>query len=163
MVPQWNIFSWKFQSTLPRGERLQVDVHGYYPNIFQSTLPRGERLTLRALYCCFIHFNPRSHEGGDDLIRDIAPVTTISIHAPTRGATKGFCCLACLLTISIHAPTRGATLARISISPYPEFQSTLPRGERLVFTVIYVEVLRFQSTLPRGERRILFVGEYFST
>ena len=55
-----------FQSTLPRGERqryrarsvdnryisihaptrgatLQVDVHGYYPNIFQSTLPRGER------------------------------------------------------------------------------------------------------------------------
>ena len=36
-----------------------------------------------------------------------------------------------------------------------EFQSTLPRGERLVCCVHRVFDVRFQSTLPRGERLIM--------
>ena len=80
------------------------------------------------------------------------------------------------LTISIHAPARGAT--ERSIAPYrafqnfnprsregsdplpvttnaisPIFQSTLPRGERLLSIILNFPRLIFQSTLPRGERR----------
>ena len=80
----------------------------------------------------------------------------ISIHAPTRGATR-VCGLYRILNhdfnprshegsdylpvtvsggnaISIHAPTRGATLVVLLLSRYSRFQSTLPRGERRKFT-----------------------------
>ena len=56
------------------------------------------------------YFNPRSHEGSDgslDLYYNY-------------------------LLISIHAPTRGATFTRIVHYFHYLFQSTLPRGERLV-------------------------------
>ena len=57
-----------------------------------------------------------------------------------------------VLRISIHAPTRGATkLAIPSANPYL-FQSTLPRGERHRNMTICGANTRFQSTLPRGER-----------
>ena len=58
----------------------------------------------------------------------------ISIHAPARGATwivvDG---LAHSTTISIHAPARGATLQAAHYCCNAAFQSTLPRGERLIF------------------------------
>ena len=63
---------------------------------FQSTLPRGERRRV------FIS----------------SPVIRISIHAPTRGATKSAVSYQVSPLISIHAPTRGATaiLAKNSLS-----------------------------------------------
>ena len=79
------------------------------PTIFQSTLPREERLRYRN---CDSWTN------------------TISIHAPTRGATN--------------------TLA-VSDSLYV-FQSTLPREERRLCLFRYANSSRFQSTLPREER-----------
>ena len=79
----------------------------------------------------FRNFNPRSHERSDDEAEDAVSLITISIHAPTRGAThataSGRCAymnfnprshersdallILCrqLWHISIHAPTRGAT------------------------------------------------------
>mgnify|MGYP005763444197 CR=1 FL=1 len=57
--------------------------------------------------------------------------------------------------ISIHAPTRGAT--RVSDPRFSNriiFQSTLPRGERQRSICMTMRNTRFQSTLPRGERRI---------
>ena len=57
-----------------------------------------------------LYFNPRSHEGSDLLPEEIRMVLTISIHAPTRGATQIDRCIDVNLI----------------------FQSTLPRGERLV-------------------------------
>ena len=54
------------------------------------------------------NFNPRSHEGSDTDQDKLVLGESISIHAPTRGATKIF---------AIKAPK-------------DEFQSTLPRGER---------------------------------
>ena len=100
---------------------------------FQSTLPRGERPTSGSSGSLISHFNPRSHEGSDSSVfRLITVAPSISIHAPTRGAT--FCCRHCYcicidfnprshegsdksemgtrrcLHISIHAPTRGATM-----------------------------------------------------
>ena len=77
-------------------------------------------------------FNPRSHEGSDCTARNISPSDTVSIHAPTKGATRSFSgtsfSLSCFnprshegsdadtnaavadTGVSIHAPTKGATL-----------------------------------------------------
>ena len=77
--------------------------------VFQSTLPRGER-----------------RSGSYSSLKDY--------------------------TISIHAPTRGATLNALLPLSYREFQSTLPRGERQVFLSHWLFINLFQSTLPRGER-----------
>ena len=99
-----------------------------------------------------IDFNPRSREGSDSdniILFDI-------------------------LRISIHAPARGATSSLISPFSFALFQSTLPRGERLVLLFITHNLMSisihapargatpfifckfqppvFQSTLPRGER-----------
>ena len=54
---------------------------------FQSTLPQGERhhRLLKIRQCC--HFNPRSHKGSDSLAYALFFLLSISIHAPTRGAT----------------------------------------------------------------------------
>ena len=54
-------------------------------------------------------FNPRSHERSDDSFLYLVQSVLISIHAPTRGATKA----------------TGYSLTRFTI-----FQSTLPREER---------------------------------
>ena len=56
----------KFQSTLPRGERLAIAFSYSLAIEFQSTLPRGER--------------PQNQ-------REIVDGSYISIHAPARGAT----------------------------------------------------------------------------
>ena len=77
----------KFQSTLPRGERLNrlvlvdtfvdISIHApargatqfrELPQIdvqFQSTLPRGERPCVYSSTLSARHFNPRSREGSD--------------------------------------------------------------------------------------------------
>ena len=55
--------------------------------------------------------------------------------------------------ISIHAPTRGATKQyRAKTNVNAKFQSTLPRGERQISTYPVLWRQKFQSTLPRGER-----------
>ncbi len=58
------------------------------------------------------------------------------------------------LLVSIHAPTWGATCLKKIQSPAScGFQSTRPRGARLiVYTATLAEAL-FQSTRPRGARR----------
>ena len=101
----------RFQSTLPRGERRITGILEMFPQVFQSTLPRGERPCGRRLIWC---------------------VGYISIHAPTRGATIIQAESSCNLHISIHAPTRGATFSIHRYKPVIVFQSTLPRGERLI-------------------------------
>ena len=77
----------------------------------------------------------------------------ISIHAPTRGATKWIPCCGQSAHISIHAPARGATNSASMMSALSLFQSTLPQGERLQLCKKIFQTLKFQSTLPQGERR----------
>ena len=55
--------------------------------IFQSTLPRGERLQGKRGGVSYANFNPRSHEGSDRTNVGYSQDYRISIHAPTRGAT----------------------------------------------------------------------------
>ena len=143
----------RFQSTLPREERRYADDTYTGDYQFQSTLPREER-PLNVYDCLAgLDFNPRSHERSDDAGNRARCHIRISIHAPTRGATK--------------SPSRAA-------AQRAGFQSTLPREERPdgnrsthnhgnfnprshersdgVGTVELDLKKLFQSTLPREER-----------
>ena len=109
----------------------------------------------RLILCRKSYFNPRSHKGSDLLQNDILAGQRISIHAPTRGATRTLAIMLVSLNISIHAPTRGATIKRIQGSTERNiFQSTLPQGERQIMRMGWTCFVVFQSTLPQGERRI---------
>ena len=99
--------------------------------VFQSTLPREERRSKASLIAFFSYFNPRSHERSDDSSNPKGLYVKISIHAPTRGATKRYA-------------TKGHKRP---------FQSTLPREERQLCTKQLFSEELFQSTLPREERR----------
>ena len=125
------------------------------------------------------NFNPRSHERSDGRREAEQRETLISIHAPTRGATKARGADNGVTIISIHAPTRGATALVLSLRPLQmyfnprshersDFQSKHffcfffyfnPRShERSDGAPIHGKCLnfQFQSTLPREERRILW-------
>ena len=126
-------FQLLFQSTLPREKRRNYATTGDIPTKFQSTLPREERR------CSLLETN-RQLPFQSTLPREERHIATgiptiflsISIHAPTRGATTIFIYITIgskyfnprshersdrqgqkpppRYTISIHAPTRGATL-----------------------------------------------------
>ena len=90
-----------------------------------------------------IYFNPRSYKRSDKILLLLVNLLTISIHAPTRGATSVFLAssirslfqstllqeerhhqkvaLITFTEISIHAPTRGAT-AKMHNIPYASLQ-----------------------------------------
>jgi len=119
---------------------------------FQSTRPRGARLlpptTLRRY---LTSFNPRAHAGRDchyDIIDWLQPV---SIHAPTRGATrfKGDN-LVPEFTVSIHAPTRGATTGKAEPWAALQFQSTRPRGARQIKETQFQEPTGFNPRAHAG-------------
>ena len=79
----------------------------------------------------------------------------ISIHAPTRGATSRIIDLTNNLRISIHAPTRGAT-ARCKDLPAPGVPISIhapTRGATTSLSQVVCCAYKFQSTLPREERR----------
>ena len=83
-------------------------------------------------------FNPRAHTGRDTATRKQLPrfwqfqstrphgarhriflelqQHMVSIHAPTRGATRNILSNSLLSSVSIHAPTRGATCYLIAVS-----------------------------------------------
>ena len=123
-----------------------------------------------------LYFNPRSHEGSDKSHPVMQNHQSISIHAPTRGATglrqttgrkhKNFnprshegsddvqTLNAMLGQIFQSTLPRGERLAMLYLpDPLIIFQSTLPRGERPNIPSTLCQLLVFQSTLPRGERR----------
>ena len=86
-------------------------VQSYVLPWFQSTSPReGRRIRITRLR---MRFNPRPHTRGDSPHGLPLWLCSVSIHAPTRGATAipEFDRLG--NEVSIHAPARGATYARI--------------------------------------------------
>ena len=128
--------------------------------VFQSTLPRGERRMGKIDTSGLSNFNPRSHEGSDNRTTFYyLPVSLISIHAPTRGATYCICRLVSDWTISIHAPTRGATpvlLSDMVSDGYFNPRSHEGSDGRAITNIPLLA--KFQSTLPRGERQLLLLG-----
>ena len=78
-----------FQSTHPHGVRHKFLFMNVDTFEFQSTHPHGVRL-----------FGKDAHDRKD----------YVSIHAPTRGATRQMVYIPMDIHVSIHAPTRGATV-----------------------------------------------------
>src|SRR5690606_33353103 len=108
----WAVFEaeYKFQPTLPRGERLARRTSARRGRMFQPTLPRGER--------------PERGAAG------IAALE-VSTHAPARGATNTPGHRGEGEQVSTHAPARGATSDILAQhEDGGTFQPTLPRGER---------------------------------
>ena len=63
---------------------------------------------------------------------------TVSIHAPTRGATDRERKLTPSVVVSIHAPTRGATAPLNTAAFARMFQSTHPHGVRQMSTTLLI-------------------------
>ena len=153
----------EFQSTFPREERPYYTIVRIQVLQFQSTLPREERPFPTDFVTAFMpYFNPRSHERSDFTGDYTFEVTLISIHAPTRGATKKAILQREKQAISIHAPTRGATPSGSNGRCVLNYFN--PRShERSDFIGLlnYNRLILFQSTLPREERPFSF-KEFFS-
>ncbi len=100
-----------FQSTLPRGERLDSYERANRMLTFQSTLPRGERRHfIKPSDMVLTGFNPRSRVGSDYRLTVYPHHESVSIHAPAWGATYivgRFTVIDGM--VSIHAPAWGAT------------------------------------------------------
>ena len=79
------------------------------------------------------NFNPRSHEGSDNIECKVYHSDVLFQSTLPRGE-------------------RRFKARRMYIGK--EFQSTLPRGERRDLYPTILQVFQFQSTLPRGERHI---------
>ena len=108
-------------------------------------------------------FNPRSHEGSDHTCFYLFCLfQPISIHAPTRGATRIAYQHNKPNRISIHAPTRGATrVKKLSMRSW-QFQSTLPRGERPFCIYQCSCIVRISIHAPtRGATSCSHGGHYF--
>ena len=98
---------YEFQSTLPRGERLNRRARDTGSRRFQSTLPRGERPA--------VEFPEQHHR-------------LVSIHAPAGGATFVHVHFLIPLNVSIHAPAGGATSARLSMTVWRRVSIHAPAG-----------------------------------
>ena len=123
----------KFQSTLLQEERRAYSLDWIVTNLFQSTLLQEERPRFAPFFPLYIAFQSTLLQEERLELHDVPEWSSIiSIHAPTRGATKVFILSVNTLRfqstllqeerpvfsvfsffspISIHAPTRGATSA----------------------------------------------------
>ena len=98
-------------------------------------------------------FNSRTHAGCDFTHpRGVRLSYHVSIHAPTRGATRvSPIVYGWDLTVSIHAPTRGATNSiSASLIDLSQFQFTHPRGVRPKHIPIIYNLLGFNSRTHAG-------------
>ena len=85
--------------------------------LFQSTLPRRERRQYCGLllpYCEVSIHAPT--KGATRITRYLIYIKRVSIHAPTKGATWLIRCFVYPRDVSIHAPTKGATKIEYMLS-----------------------------------------------
>ena len=88
---QWvynKIIERRFQSTLPQGERLETTFTAFRKKYFNPRSHKGSDTGDRRQLGQGDNFNPRSHKGSDLVHQHNLFPFTISIHAPTRGATR---------------------------------------------------------------------------
>ena len=145
----------KFQSTPPRGRRHFLD-EGLTPlglvSIHASAWEATSQHPPAAQVC--LCFNPRRRVGGDLPHNGIHTLAGhVSIHASAWEATRINNRWHMLFFVSIHASAWEATpFSRRDKTPLYRFQSTPPRGRRLMSGFQADAELEFQSTPPRGRR-----------
>ena len=93
------------------GATFTLTIFSRFPNYFNPRTHVGCDRQTFTLFFVFSNFNPRTHVGCDNILH-------ILIYL--------------ICTISIHAPTWGATLFGLLRSQPSRFQSTHPRGVRLI-------------------------------
>ena len=142
----------KFQSTLPREERPVSPIFDLQTSHFNPrSHERSDSCEMFSSPCTF-YFNPRSHERSDTPIA--IPTTPAQFQSTLpREERLSNVDFKSIPYISIHAPTRGATKNIVRLGTVQSvFQSTLPREERLTdIQDLFINYI-FQSTLPREER-----------
>ena len=165
----------RFQSTPPREGRHEDDVTGYLLKKFQSTPPREGRLSISLKLLSSPGFNPRPHARGDYSLQTPSFYILVSIHAPTRGATrlsKSFSLIRKCFNPRPHA--RGDIIRRSSrrrsrgFNPRPHARGDAADAEVTNETTVSIhaptrgatisdclpmESRKFQSTPPREGRR----------
>ena len=153
------LFHLRFQSTLPRRERLLGMVNIKLLLMISIHAP-AKGATTRAISTMrnLQNFNPRSREGSDIqfLVRQFLSIQFQS--TLPRRERRGIRLQQSQVTISIHAPAKGATDLIETRRNFAKFQSTLPRRERQHPLHAFCNIRKFQSTLPRRERRHINVG-----
>ena len=112
-------------------------------------------------------FNPRSHMGSDSVLGYLLTIQDCFNPRSHIGSDMAGSVKRSNSVVSIHAPTWGATQLNLFSSIDEMFQSTLPHGERLMFTFQNHSVSVFQSTLPHGERhrrvRMIYHSDKFQS
>ena len=78
---------------------------------------------------------------------------SVSIHAPTRGATQSFSGQASEDLFQSTHPHGVRLVGPRLLWPYLQFQSTHPHGVRLSPSLVRIDVKKFQSTHPHGVRQ----------
>ena len=98
-----------FQSTHPHGVRQKLQNRNKYQYEFQSTHPHGVRLSRWILIHERLSFNPRTHMGCDRFLPSVL-LLLYSFNPRTHMGCDSFPSLrGWLITVSIPAPTWGAT------------------------------------------------------
>ena len=121
--------------------------------MFQSTLPRGERQQKRSTLVLTSGFNPRSHAGSDKVCAEAVGIDYLFQSTLPRGERPYFeGRLQTRSWVSIHAPTRGATKQASCPPARKSFNPRSHAGSDVRKSAEAEEREMFQSTLPRGER-----------
>ena len=97
-----------------------------------------------------LRFNPRTHMGCDYWLMAAAIASTVSIHAPTWGATVVPDKVTEKSEVSIHAPTWGATNKASEQLKQAMFQSTHPHGVRLLISLCQITQISFNPRTHMG-------------
>ena len=141
-----------FQSTRPRGARLADFFDGLFTVVSIHAPARGAtiaQLSGRARRS----FNPRARAGRDRLYRATRSWMTFQSTRP-RGARLNFLQKISGSSVSIHAPARGATRC---YSVYHKLVGFNPRARAGRDRAHYYNTawVLFQSTRPRGARHVM--------
>ena len=105
-------------------------------------------------------FNPRTHTGCDGWsLPEDSPYQFVSIHAPTRGATKIFPKLKHQLGFQSTHPHGVRLMPKITFDPVTGFNPRTHTGCDDCFDTSNLVDTRFQSTHPHGVRRYRIGGK----
>ena len=141
-----------FQSTHPHGVRLVQQFPCLTIRRFQSTHPHGVRRVFSYRHYSTVCFNPRTHTGCD--IVKVIPFQSLGRFNPRTHTGCDLCGYfrgVGRVSVSIHAPTRGATIVRGRRACAKwEFQSTHPHGVRRLGVLPPRRITRFNPRTHTG-------------
>ena len=132
----------RFQFTRPQGARQKRNEQSKDRLQFQFTRPQGARQgdTFGSTATDRFQFT-RPQGARQEIKNDQTKYLSVSIHAPTRGATPLTKRVSCEVLVSIHAPTRGATpIAQHDVCLHQCFNSRAHKGRDRCSCSIFISI-----------------------